>query len=215
MADGERSTVHRLDAATIFNDETLDAIRSEMEACSYFFIEGYLMEGGLRALNSITCYCETSEKQLAYGLAAAYLMQPPFFDDFIKVMPTINLLFGNDDEFGVLGQQLGIQSDVRGVVERLFSTYYRDQKGPRLIIATQGALLVIVASHDGVQEFPVVSIRATDSAGAGDAFAGGFMAGWMRQQPIPTCVMAGCHASAAVIQQRGCKWDQDDILHWQ
>lgn len=52
--------------------------------------------------------------------------------------------------------------------------------GPRLVLVTDGSRPVRVLGRDGLAlTIPVPSVRVVDTVGAGDAFAGGFLARWV------------------------------------
>jgi adenosine kinase len=64
------------------------------------------------------------------------------------------------------------------------------------VIITQGTLptVVAVAGSDSVKEYKVHEISASeinDTNGAGDAFAGGLVAGIVQGKPLDTCVDMG------------------------
>jgi len=44
---------------------------------------------------------------------------------------------------------------------------------------------------------------AVDTTGAGDCWAAGFLAGWLRELPLPCCARMGAMAGAAVVQVHG------------
>ena len=76
----------------------------------------------------------------------------------------------------------------------------------RMVVITQGALSTIVATPDGVEEFPVPSgVKVVDTNGAGDAFVGGFLSRLSMGADLATCVSAGNYAARQIIQVSGCK----------
>lgn len=47
--------------------------------------------------------------------------------------------------------------------------------------------------------------KIVDTNAAGDAFAGGFLARLMKNQPLDECMKAGHKAASIIIQVRGCE----------
>lgn len=74
-------------------------------------------------------------------------------------------------------------------------------KTPVIKIGAGGCL---VGGHAGVIRIPAVSgICAADSTGAGDAFAGGFLAGLSEGQDPVACAQLGCAAASCTVEQVG------------
>jgi len=74
-------------------------------------------------------------------------------------------------------------------------------------IITQGTLPTIVAvDGEEIQEFPVKEINKSeinDTNGAGDAFAGGFLAGLVEHKPLTVCVDMGQWLASLSIKELG------------
>ncbi|NJE02049.1 carbohydrate kinase family protein [Thermococcus sp. JdF3] len=77
--------------------------------------------------------------------------------------------------------------------------------GAGIVVVTRGERGVLV--YDGeFQEFPALSIdphEIVDPTGAGDAFAGGFLAGYARGEPLETCVKLGLERAREVLKKKG------------
>jgi adenosine kinase len=50
---------------------------------------------------------------------------------------------------------------------------------------------------------PIVEAEIVDTNGAGDSFAGGFLAGFMKGETLERCIDAGSYAAAANLKERG------------
>ncbi len=106
------------------------------------------------------------------------------------------LVLGNDYEFGMMAQKLGIsEADLI--------------RSAPLTVITKGAdgAYVYMHNHDyqpvHVPAVPVSTV--VDPTGAGDAFVAGLVFGFSRQLAPPICARLGALASAYVIEQRGCQ----------
>jgi sugar/nucleoside kinase (ribokinase family) len=77
--------------------------------------------------------------------------------------------------------------------------------GAELVVITRGEKGVLL--YDGsFREFPALPINPeeiVDPTGAGDAFAGGFLAGYSRGMPIEECVRLGLERAREVIKKWG------------
>ncbi|AJC71580.1 carbohydrate kinase [Thermococcus guaymasensis DSM 11113] len=77
--------------------------------------------------------------------------------------------------------------------------------GAKIVVITRGEKGVLV--YDGqFREFPALPIRPeeiVDPTGAGDAFAGGFLAGYSGGEPLEVCVKLGLELAREVLKKKG------------
>ncbi len=89
--------------------------------------------------------------------------------------------------------------DYRTTMERLRSA------GKELIICTHGraGATLLTAAGEWLEQpaFPVAQV--VDANGAGDSFFAGFLYGWLRQEPLATCLHYGAVCGAACVTTRG------------
>lgn len=72
-----------------------------------------------------------------------------------------------------------------------------------VVVVTRGAAGAEALSRVGRHEVPAVRVgRITDPTGAGDAFRGGFYAGWMSGAALDDCLRRGHRAAATWLAQR-------------
>jgi adenosine kinase len=85
--------------------------------------------------------------------------------------------------------------DIKEIAKRLADIPKLNKKRDRVAFITQGKLPTIVAfSRKEINEYPVYEISKSeinDTNGAGDAFAGGFVAGLVESKPLAECVDMG------------------------
>ncbi|KAI0400880.1 Ribokinase-like protein [Xylaria palmicola] len=101
-----------------------------------------------------------------------------------------------------------IAEDIPAVARALANLPKKNAQRPRVAVVTQGTnpTLVAVQGQDGVKEYPVHAIGAdkiNDTNGAGDAFAGGFVAGLVQGKDIDAAVDMGQWLAALSIQELG------------
>ncbi|QDA30460.1 carbohydrate kinase family protein [Thermococcus indicus] len=77
--------------------------------------------------------------------------------------------------------------------------------GAGIVVVTRGERGVLL--YDGeFREFPALPINENeivDPTGAGDAFAGGFLAGYAKGEPMETCVKLGLERAREVLKKKG------------
>ena len=68
---------------------------------------------------------------------------------------------------------------------------------------TLGSEGLWTCAHRELQFHPVEPLDVVDSTGAGDFFAGGFLAAYLRALPLKSCVAWGSQAACQVLQTFG------------
>jgi adenosine kinase len=134
----------------------------------------------------------------AINLSAPFLCQ--FFKEPMdQTSPYWDYLFGNEAEGLAYSESHDLKTtSIPEIAKHLALLPKINSARPRVVVLTQGPDSVIVAiAQDGkaeVTEYPVTKIpheEIVDSNGAGDAFAGGFLAELILGGNIDTCVKAG------------------------
>ena len=102
-----------------------------------------------------------------------------------RLLAFSEILFGNTSEIDRAEELLGVGSR-RELLERV-----------PLIVETQGAGGATAYTRAGTVRAPARRPRRLKQiTGAGDAFRGGFYAGWFSGQPLPHCLAAGTRSAA-------------------
>lgn len=73
----------------------------------------------------------------------------------------------------------------------------------RVAVVKVGADGAWVAGDGCINRVAAQSVQAVDSTGAGDCWAAGFLAGWLRGLPLPAAAELGARCGAAVVQVMG------------
>jgi adenosine kinase len=91
----------------------------------------------------------------------------------------------------------------------------KNKNKKRVVVITCGPNSAYVAEYDFVNDqlnfsgsfAPeyVEESQIVDTNGAGDAFAGGFLSMFVRNQSLEQCMKAGHWAASIIIQTRGCQ----------
>jgi adenosine kinase len=142
------------------------------------------------------------------NLSAPFLMQvPPFKAVFVKTIPYVDFLFGNETEARTWAETEGWDTqDVAFIATRL--SLIPSAKGKhRYVVITQGADSTCIAYNGHTTEYPILKLdksKIVDTNGAGDAYVGGFLAGLAKGKEIKACHEAGAYSASIIIQQSGC-----------
>ena len=123
--------------------------------------------------------------------------------------PYWDYIIGNETEAAAYAESHNLSSkEPKEVCKHLANLPKENGKRKRVAIVTQGTLptLVAIQGEDSIKEFPVHAIeeaKINDTNGAGDAFAGGFLAGLMQDKPLDTCIDMGQWLAKLSIQDLG------------
>ncbi|HHX45556.1 MAG TPA: sugar kinase [Chloroflexi bacterium] len=72
-----------------------------------------------------------------------------------------------------------------------------------LVVVKCGADGAIAASGAERFQAPAYPVPVVDTTGAGDTFDGGFIAAWLRGEPLERCLQLGCACAAGAVSQPG------------
>ena len=79
--------------------------------------------------------------------------------------------------------------------------------GCEVVVETLGVRGSRVTHAGGSFCAPAFPVSVRDTTGAGDAFAAGFLLGWLREEPLETCARWGNWTASRVIQAEGANSD--------
>jgi adenosine kinase len=147
-------------------------------------------------------------KPFILSLSAPFI--PQFFKDVVDASaPYWDYIIGNETEAAAYAESHGLSSkEPKDVVKHLANLPKENTKRQRVAIVTQGTdpTLVAIQGEDEVKVFPVHAIEASqinDTNGAGDAFAGGFLAGLVQGKSLETSIDMGQWLARLSIQELG------------
>jgi len=209
ITGGNRSLVTRLDAANNYKHShlTSSGTWSLVEDASFYYIAGYFLTVSPDSMVAIGEHAVASNKCFSMNLSAPFLSQ--FFKEPMKqVLPYCDIVFGNEDEARAFAKDFELNTDdLAEIAKKVAAMPKKNLKRNRIVIFTQGADPAVVYMDGDVKKYPVLPILPediVDTNGAGDAFVGGFLAEYVKNSDIKTCVMNGMHAAHMIIQVSGC-----------
>jgi len=218
-----RSLVTDLRSAEKFDVSHLSSpsVAPLIEAAKVFYVEGYFLTHGIESVLMLSQNCAAAGKIFALNLSAPFLLE--FFNNKVEeVLPYCDILIGNETEAEMWANKNGLPGtkDLATIAKAVALTNKKNTARPRIVVFTNGAeptVLVNSAEPDNPKRFPVTPLsdeQIVDTNGAGDAFAGGFIAALIDGKNWDQCVEIGQVMGAMCIQQIGpqYQWPKVKIL---
>lgn len=192
--DAERTMLTDLGAATELPD--IGDFARHIEQARIVHFEGYTLLGGA----THQCALDAMRRAKAAGARVSFDASDPFVVRTVRdhvwevVEQYTDVVFLNAEEATDLSGGLSPEQAIVHVAEKARVTTVVVKLGAR------GSLVM----HDGqLTEIPVRRVRAVDTTGAGDAYAGGFLFGLVNGWPIEDCGRLASAVAALTVSQVG------------
>ncbi|KAG6079639.1 hypothetical protein E4U31_006424 [Claviceps sp. LM219 group G6] len=183
-------------------------IWSLVENAEVFYVGGYHFTVCPPAIMELAKQAAEKNKIFVLSLSAPFI--PQFFKDPVDASaPYWDYVIGNETEAAAYAESHDLPSkEPMHVAMHLANLPKENGKRKRVAIITQGTepTLVAIQGEDQIKEFPVHAIskeQINDTNGAGDAFAGGLLAGIMQGKDLATSVDMGQWLARLSIQELG------------
>lgn len=199
--DGERTMNTYLGACQNLTPDDIDADTVAGAAITY--LEGYLWDPPLakEAFRKAVDIAHGAGRRVALTLSDSFCVDR-YRTEFLDLCRTgaLDILFANVHELKALYQT----ADEDTAVAALREEGHPDRRLLGIVTRSErGALVVTRDGTRAVDAFPVETL--VDLTGAGDLFAGGFMAGLTRGLDHVACARLGAMAAAEVISHIGAR----------
>jgi adenosine kinase len=157
----------------------------------------------------------TDNKTFGFNLPSFYFIET-FLEDIKNLFEYADIVFANFAEAIFFGKLLGLETDdVEEICLFLSKMPKKNKNKMRTVVITCGPDPAFVCQYDHKKNIATFSCayepnqveedNIVDTNGAGDAFAGGFLANYVRGASLDKCMKAGHWAAALIIQTRGCQ----------
>ncbi|KUL83331.1 hypothetical protein ZTR_11343 [Talaromyces verruculosus] len=207
-----RSMITHLAAANEYKIEHLKQphIWALVEKAQVYYVGGYHLTVSVPAILALAEEAATNNKPFVFSLSAPFI--PQFFKDQLdSVIPYVDYLIGNETEALAFSESHGWGlTDIAEIAKKLTTLDKKNTQRPRIVIVTQGTLPTVtaVSTASGIEtkEYPVHEIpkeKINDTNGAGDAFAGGFVAGIVQGKSLEESIDQGQWLASLSIQELG------------
>ena len=198
--DAQRTMNTFLGASQFLPPETLDA--EAVAAAKILYLEGHLWdpEEPRAAMRRAIEAARAAGRKVAFTLSEVFVIER-HGDDFRALIDDglIDILFANHHELEALTGADDYEAGIAAL----------EGKVPTLVVtrSAEGA----VAVHEGTRaEVPAEPIdKVVDTTGAGDLFAAGFLYGYVRDEPLETCLRRGAIAACEIISHYGARPEAD------
>ena len=156
------------------------------------------------AYESVIEFAQQTNAQLAFSPGSKQIENVS--DIIIKTLSKTTLLFVNKQEANRILKHVGEESDdMKAILANLALL------GPKIVSVTDGERGAFARSADG-QFFTIAALpndNAINKAGAGDAYASGFLTSYLLGHDIPAAMGWGGHNASSVMKKIGA---QDGLL---
>lgn len=189
--DGQRTLRTHLGAAmTLSPDEITPA---DFAGARHAHIEGYLLFNPALAQRVVDC-ARTAGCTLSLDLASFEVVKAARDWILAQLRQGVHVVFANEDEIRHLFQK-----------DLAYDAFARE-------LAAFGGIGAVKMGKEGAwlaqgRELhridPVPAARVVDTTGAGDAWAAGFLYGWLRGKSLPAAGALGSHLGSETVQHLG------------
>lgn len=196
--DGERTCRSFLGAS---QDIQLDKISSDLfKAVKIVHIEGYSLLQNLLP-EKMMQLAKESGALISFDLASFELVEQ-FKERILYLLSHfVDIAFANESEIQTL----------TGVGGKKGCEYLKDLSG--IAVVKQSSQGAWIGKNGTLIYQPALEVQAVDSTGAGDLFASGFLAAYLKGKSLEECASLGSRLGAAAVQVQGTEippeqWEQ-------
>ncbi|GFS82777.1 adenosine kinase 2 [Nephila pilipes] len=206
--EGDRSMCCRQGAAALFSTDhlSLDFIHSNLNRTQCIFVEGYFIVHSPKVVYTFAEHRLPSQI-FSLSLSAEYVCRS-HWKSLLKVIPKVDILFGNETEVRTLATAIGGRDDftMDESVKRIHRLQTSENTHSSIFIVTRGSKpLIAVQGSNDYQVFDIQPVdNVVDSVGCGDALSGAFLAEYIQSRDVVSAVHAGIEAARRIIQVPGC-----------
>lgn len=203
-----RSMCTDLAAANHYNITHLQspAIWPLAQAAEVIYVGGYHLTVSPPAALALGKEAARRNVPFAFGMGAPFIAQF-FADPLAELLPYVDYLFCNETEAAAWAEKNGVSdTSIPAIAKAIAASKKENSKRERTVIITQGTDPTFVATGGKTQEYAVHKIAESeivDTNGAGDAFAGGFLAGLVAGKDLKTNVDMGQWLAKLSLTQLG------------
>jgi len=166
------------------------------------YLEGYLWdpEEPRAAMRRAIETAKAAGRKVAFTLSDAFVIAR-YGDDFRALINDglIDILFANEVELGAITGEEDFDAGIAALKDKV----------PTLVVtrSEKGAVAISGGETASVAAEPVDAV--VDTTGAGDLFAAGFLAGYVKGESLETSLKMGAIAAAEIISHYGARPEED------
>ncbi len=193
--DGQRTMSTFLGAANGFGPTDLDP--TVIASAAVLYLEGYLFDppAAQDAFREAARIARESGRQVAISLSDPFCVARHRDSFAAFARDHADIVFANQAEIEAL-TGLGFADAIDALAREV-----------RIVVATRGADGSVIASGDVRHRIAAAPTVVRDTTGAGDAFAAGFLAAFVKDRGLDEAGRLGAAAAARVIERIGARPD--------
>ena len=192
QSDGSRSFLHRPGASREAFLQTIDFAPHVLDGLSRYHMANPFSLPGLRS-HAAAILQRARTAGLRTSLDTGWDARGEWMRMLEPCLPHVDLLFANEDE----GRMLTGETDASAMAAALRS------RGGRTVVLKLGARGCMLFIGNDALHIPAFAVHAVDTTGAGDCFAGGFLAALELGYSFPDAARLANAAGALSIQKLG------------
>ena len=204
----DRSMCTDLAAANCYKLDHLKEHWKLVEDADVLFVGGYHLTVCVPAVLALAEEAAAKNKIFAFSLSAPFI--PQFFKDQLdSTAPFWDYLIGNETEALSYAESHGLETkSIPEIAQHIADLPKKNTQRKRTVVITQGTEPTIVALQGGsepkqYQVKEIAKAEIVDSNGAGDAFAGGFLAALVQGKDLDAAVDMGSWLAKLSLTQLG------------
>lgn len=210
----DRSLATDLAAANHFTPDHLEKPENweYVKGAKFFYIGGFHLTVSPEAIYKLGQHAADENKDFSLNLSAPFI--PQFFKDVLdKSITFANYVIGNETEAAAYAEAHGLPTtDLKEIAKYIAKEPKVNAQKNRTVIITHGLEPTVAVTYDSaadafqVNEYPVHALEASkikDTNGAGDAFAGGLLAGLVNGDSLEQSIDKGQWLAKLSIQEVG------------
>jgi len=202
--DAERTMCTFLGCASEIDPTFIEDKSFANASCLY--LEGYLWDREETIL-ALKKAIETAKKynlKIAFSLSDAFCVSRHRHDFLELIAKDLDILFANENEV------LELISKERFSAEFLANFFNKNKK--LIAVVTRGAKGCVIFQNEKIIEVATANIEeVTDTTGAGDAFAAGFLHGLENDLTLEKSAALGNQLAGKIIQKFGARFESEEI----
>lgn len=149
VVNKDRALCANLAAACKYSPDHLEANKAELANAKIIYSTGFFITSSVPSLMTVAKYAHDNDVPFAFNLSAVFLIQFELAN-VQAALEYADYVFANEDEVSAYGKVLDMEGASRSDIAKGIAKSKKIGKRPRVVIATQGPLPVIVAtSVDG------------------------------------------------------------------
>lgn len=184
------------------NFSTKELIEEHIKNSNYLYIEGYLVASPTGKEAAVKARKIAENHNVKTALTFSDVNMVNFFEDGLKEMMGngVDLLFCNEAEAHAYTKSNDLNEAV-AALKKIAKTF-------AITLGPKGALV-----YDGTREIRVSAptVKALDTNGAGDLFAGAFLYGINNGMSFEAAAQLGCNSSTKLVTQFGARLTKEQI----